>query len=467
MLWVGGIIILDVNKQSAKKIILITVIIIIIYICMSLFFKSHFYFGTIINGINISGKTVDMAEKTINSKVAAYNISLEERNNAVENITGKEINLKYNKNEILDNIINKQNSGIWIYEIFKNKNYIYDKMFNYDVELLKEKFEKLNCLNDEKIIEPKSASLKFNGMKYEIINEVYGNKVKKDELFNNIKEAIKDGKLKINIEEAKCYEKPIYTSNSLELIEAKKICDKYVSSKIVYTFDEVTETIDGGLISCWIAIDENLNVKIDKEKIKEYVQGLSERYDTYGKTRIFTTSIGKEIEVKGGNYGFRMDKDKEYIELINAIESGQSIVKEPVYIQKGKNRGDNDIGRTYVEVNITRQQLWFYKDGELVTRGSVVTGNVGRGWKTPNGTYVLNYKQKDAVLRGDNYASKVKYWMPFNGNIGLHDASWRGAFGGNIYKNDGTHGCVNLPSYLAKKIFENIEEGTPVICYTE
>ena len=39
--------------------------------------------------------------------------------------------------------------------------------------------------------------------------------------------------------------------------------------------------------------------------------------------------------------------------------------------------------------------------------------------------------------------------------------------GGNVYKNDGTHGCVNLPSYLAKKIFDNIEEGTPIICYTE
>lgn len=392
---------------------------------------------------------------------------MEERNSIVEDIKGKEIDLKYNKNEILDNIINKQKSSIWIYEIFKRKNYVHDKFFNYDIDLLKESFEKLNCLNDEKTIEPKSASLKFNGIKYEIIDEVYGDKVKKDELFNKIEEAIQYGKVKVNIGEVNCYEKLIYTSNSLELIEAKKICDKYVSSKIVYTFDEATETVDRGVISSWITIDENLNARIDKEKIKEYVQELSRKYDTYGKTRIFATSVGKEVEVKGGNYGFRIDKDKEYTELINAIESGQSIVKEPVYIQKAKNRGDNDIGKTYVEVNITRQQLWFYKDGELVTRGSVVTGNVERGWKTPNGTYVLNYKQKDAVLRGDNYASKVKYWMPFNGNIGLHDASWRGAFGGNVYKNDGTHGCVNLPSYLAKKIFDNIEEGTPIICYTE
>lgn len=465
MLW-GGIVILDINKQEIKKIIVATAII-TTYICISLFFKSHFYFGTIVNGINISGKTVEQAEKKINRKIETYTISLEERNSIVEDIKGKEIDLKYNKNEILDNIINKQKSSIWIYEIFKRKNYVHDKFFNYDIDLLKESFEKLNCLNDEKTIEPKSASLKFNGIKYEIIDEVYGDKVKKDELFNKIEEAIQYGKVKVNIGEVNCYEKPIYTSNSLELIEAKKICDKYVSSKIVYTFDEATETVDRGVISSWITIDENLNARIDKEKIKEYVQELSRKYDTYGKTRIFATSVGKEVEVKGGNYGFRIDKDKEYTELINAIESGQSIVKEPVYIQKAKNRGDNDIGKTYVEVNITRQQLWFYKDGELVTRGSVVTGNVERGWKTPNGTYVLNYKQKDAVLRGDNYASKVKYWMPFNGNIGLHDASWRGAFGGNVYKNDGTHGCVNLPSYLAKKIFDNIEEGTPIICYTE
>ena len=79
----------------------------------------------------------------------------------------------------------------------------------------------------------------------------------------------------------------------------------------------------------------------------------------------------------------------------------------------------------------------------------------------------MNYKQKGATLKGAGYSSNVSYWMPFNGNIGLHDASWRSSFGGNIYKTNGTHGCVNMPKYLAKKIFENIKAGTPVICYSE
>jgi lipoprotein-anchoring transpeptidase ErfK/SrfK len=80
---------------------------------------------------------------------------------------------------------------------------------------------------------------------------------------------------------------------------------------------------------------------------------------------------------------------------------------------------------------------------------------------------MLNYKQQNAVLRGPGYEAKVMYWMPFYGNMGLHDASWRSSFGGEIYKTRGTHGCVNAPLYLAETIYKNIEEGTPVICYEE
>jgi lipoprotein-anchoring transpeptidase ErfK/SrfK len=61
----------------------------------------------------------------------------------------------------------------------------------------------------------------------------------------------------------------------------------------------------------------------------------------------------------------------------------------------------------------------------------------------------------------------VTYWMPFYGNIGVHDASWRHSFGGEIYKRVGSHGCVNAPLYLAKIIFEQISEGTPFISYEE
>ena len=66
-------------------------------------------------------------------------------------------------------------------------------------------------------------------------------------------------------------------------------------------------------------------------------------------------------------------------------------------------------------------------------------------------------------ITGDGYVHS--YWMPFNGGIGMHDASWRGSFGGSIYKTNGSHGCINLPVKAAKTIYENISAGMPVLCY--
>ncbi len=94
-----------------------------------------------------------------------------------------------------------------------------------------------------------------------------------------------------------------------------------------------------------------------------------------------------------------------------------------------------------------------------------VTGNSARGFDTPAGVYGITYKQRDATLNGENYSTPVSYWMPFNKNIGLHDAGWRSSFGGELYKTSGSHGCVNLPPEAAKRIYEVIQTGTPVICY--
>ena len=59
----------------------------------------------------------------------------------------------------------------------------------------------------------------------------------------------------------------------------------------------------------------------------------------------------------------------------------------------------------------------------------------------------------------------MTYWMPFNKDVGIHDAAWRSEFGGEIYKKDGSHGCVNTPPDMAEKIYNNIEIGVPIIVY--
>jgi len=123
------------------------------------------------------------------------------------------------------------------------------------------------------------------------------------------------------------------------------------------------------------------------------------------------------------------------------------------------------VGDTYIEVDMGAQHMWAYKDGALLIDTDVVTGNISRNYGTPSMVAAIQYKDRNAVLRGDNYATPVKYWMPFYGNYGIHDASWRREFGGTVYLTNGSHGCVNTPPAAMKVIFENIDSGTPVVLY--
>ena len=130
-------------------------------------------------------------------------------------------------------------------------------------------------------------------------------------------------------------------------------------------------------------------------------------------------------------------------------------------------RGENDIGDTYVEINMTKQKLWFYTEGEVEIETPIVTGNMMRRRATPEGVYFVYGKQKNRILRGPGYASHVNYWMPVKGGVGMHDALWRDEFGGEIYKKEGSHGCINLPLEAAESLYDMIEIGVPVVMYYE
>ena len=114
--------------------------------------------------------------------------------------------------------------------------------------------------------------------------------------------------------------------------------------------------------------------------------------------------------------------------------------------------------------------LTYFVDGRPVLDCPVVTGRV-YGHSTPKGTYTLNYKSRNLTLKGredngDEYSSFVNYWMAFIGSsYGLHDATWRTNFGGDIYKSGGSHGCVNMPYKSAAQLYEIIEPGTPILIY--
>ena len=118
----------------------------------------------------------------------------------------------------------------------------------------------------------------------------------------------------------------------------------------------------------------------------------------------------------------------------------------------------------YVLVDISSQTLRYYVNGFEALFCYVVTGDYYQH-PTPRGTFYLNGgKAQNVTLVGEDYETPVSYWMPFiGGAYGMHDATWRGAFGGSIYMGNGSHGCVNMPYEKARELYFMIPVGTMVI----
>ena len=212
--------------------------------------------------------------------------------------------------------------------------------------------------------------------------------------------------------------------------------------------------------------DENGLYTLDKKQIEAYISELAAKYDTVGTERTFNTYDGREITVSGGNYGWQIDQKAELKELTELIKNGETQVREPVYSHEGLVRKTNDIGYTYIEIDLTAQRMVFYKDGTPTADAQIVSGNpFVPNCATPVGCYTTGEMKSGCTVNGEDYPSAVNYWIPFDGNLGISDAPWRMDFGGQLYEFEGTHGSICAPSDQVQIIFSNVEKNTPIVIY--
>jgi len=453
------------HKKIAIGIIIFICTALVIYFAMAKYFMNHFYFGTEINGINVSGKTVEDVKEVMASELQDYSLNIKDRDGKIEQIKGYEVGLQYSSDEEVRKLKDIQNPYKWILGYLNKEHSKITVGFLFDEKQLKERIEKLSYFDSSNIIELKNPSFQYVDNKYVIVNEVPGYNIDKDIVYIHASDAILNGQGEIDLESLSSFINPQYNSKSEKIIEVRDMLNKYVSSKITYILGENKETLDGSIINNWLTVDDNFEIIFDEEKAKDYIDVLFNKYNTIGKTREFYTSYGTTIKISGGDYGWSINEIEEIHNLISIIKEGKTTTKEPEYNQMAFSHNKNDIGNTYVEIDLEKQHIWFYKNGELIVDGDIVTGNISANNTTPKGIYRLKYKARNVVLRGPGYASPVTFWMPFNGGIGIHDASWRSEFGGEIYLTNGSRGCINSPYDVAKAIFDNIEKDTPVICY--
>ncbi len=436
------------------------------YLIIGSAYRDVFFNGTVINGLNVSGKSVDEVKSIIAQGTEGYILVLEERGGRSESIAGETVSLHAEFDGSLEEILDSQNPLAWLPAWISGREYEIQTLVSYDREKLDRELEALECMDVEKTEKPENASISSYeaGTGYVIVPEKEGNEVDGEKLKEAAAEAVSRLETTLSLEEAGVYREPEIRADNKELAALLEQYNRYAGVTVTYTFGEKKEILDGETISQWL-YDDGSQVIISDEGAAEYIQTLATKYNTAYRAKSLKTSYGKEVTISRGNYGWRINQSAEKEALMEMIRSGESGSREPEYSQKAASHGENDYGDTYVEINLTAQHLFFYKDGKLLVESDFVSGNTSKGWTTPPGAYPLTYKERNATLKGEGYATPVSYWMPFNGGIGLHDAGWRSSFGGTIYKTNGSHGCINLPPSVAKIIYENISQGDPVLCY--
>ncbi len=472
----------------------IVCVLVIAYIAGFVYFSGHYYSDVTINGIAVSGMNAATAKNTLDQFYSNYSLALETIDNEKVMINGKDISIKIALHDDFKKCLKEQNPYIWFVNYFKRHEYRVSADATWNEDELQDVYKNMDILNKKKMEAPEDAYVGVEDGKFTIVKEVLGTTIKEKTFKTVVEENLKTVQSSVNLKDSDCYKLPEVYSDDKELAAELKALGKYADCNIKLQLDDLT--LEPGMDLYENVLEKKGDsYELSEQKVKKYVAKLAEEYDTLGTDRTFTTSFDdKKVKVHGDAFGYKINQEETEAALIKALKAGKSTTVDVVFDEKGISlKGDNDIGDTYIEVNLSEQRVLGYKDGKLIAEGDCVSGKEAAGMGTCIGLYKIQDKLSPTVLRGEkvpvtktetkknkkgkkvkkttttyeySYESPVTYWIQFNGGIGLHDAAgWRSQYGGSIYYYSGSHGCVNLPLDLAKTLYQNFELGDPVIVY--
>ena len=465
------------STQSHKRtyIILITAIVLVVLLLLGFFYivkarsqAGRFPAKTTINGIDVSGMTATRAKNELANKAEQYTLTITERQ-GTETITGEEIGLTFIDNGDVDRLVKSFNPYKWFFDGLTQTDLTASTDTVMDAVTAEQIVRGLDCFTNYTPVQ--NAQIVDDGTQFVVQEAVTGTELNIEDAVQAILAALKAGETSIDLDALGLYRAPTQTDTTGLQAQADKL-NGYLKADLTMDFgDDRIVHINAKVIREWMAEDENGELDLNYDKVYDFVKTkIAYKVDTFGLKHTVKTHSGYTITLSQGDYGWCLARGDTTDTIMAAVQAGQTGELEPTWQYKGKNLGYDDIGGTYIEVSISEQMMWCYKDGQEIVATPVVTGDITKGNGTPYGSvWAIDAMKRDATLgtiETMGYSSPVNFWMPFNGNVGIHDADgWRKSYGGEIYKGHGSHGCVNTPYDACKTIYETVSIGTAVVVY--
>ena len=446
-------------------------IFVLLYFLIAFSLRDTFLPGTWINEIYCTGLTVEEANELLHVNILKPSVSI---TCGEEEYTFQfpEGSYSYDYTGNLKAYMKVANSLHWPMAIVRQEVVSVAPVFTLDRDNLIRQWEELKFVRDDRamdrslhlVYDPKEGFSLYNGLIP---------RLKEEEALSDFLEAASSGSVHFQVDDS-YYEEMRVTPADMETMALFDRIQAFQTFDLVYDMGAEKLTFSPADMAGFLKLDRGMPVMeedgsfaLNEDLVSERVEEMLNPYNTYGRDRKFRTTKGDTVVVRGGTYGTTVDIAAEQAYVIKALKDpsffdGVEDTHIPKYKREGYVRGLDDIGDTYIEVDLTSQKAYAYKDGELLLETDIVSGNRGI---TPEGTDYIYFKQRNRTLIGPDYRTFVNYWMAVIDHIGLHDATWRKSFGGDIYMGNGSHGCVNLPKSVASTLYDTYEVGTPVIMY--
>ena len=411
-----------------------------LYAARANYYQDRFLEGTVINQMDCSGMTVEQVESMLAEQVEGYAIELTFRDGQTETLSGDAIGYQYVSDGSVQAIKDSQNPWLWIQGYFQENESSAEVTTGYDETLLQEQLYGLPEMQEESMTAPTDAYVDYQNGTFLVVAETYGNTLNRETVLNAVKQAVSENRTELNVEEVEgAYAAPSVTQADETLTQRAQELNNLISSSITYILPTGSQVLNSETLVTWLSRDENGHYYKDdtvwNQNITQYVANLAAAVDTVGTDRQFSATGLGTITVGGGVYGWQIDQDSEVAQLTQELENQTVTEREPVYSSREVSTENNGFGNSYVEIDLSRQHLWLYQNGQLMVESDIVSGTMTEDRYTPPGIFQMYYKQRDKVLKGEiqedgepEYEQPVSFWMPFNGGIGLQSATVRSTF---------------------------------------